>query len=93
MTNGVVTLDISFAKNALFVRQTIAVAFGIPLDQEFTWPILYEKVRSSAGLAEAREIHVNGPYTRIPDEERLFSHFLHEIGAIRPDIRIMIRIC
>lgn len=40
MNKNAIEIDLSYAKNALFVRQTIARTFGIPLDQEFSWDIL-----------------------------------------------------
>ena len=40
MSEKIVELDFTYAKNALFVRQTVAAAFGVPLGQEFTWDSL-----------------------------------------------------
>jgi hypothetical protein len=39
-------IDLTYAKNALFVRQSVAVAFGIKLDREFTWDITLESHNS-----------------------------------------------
>lgn len=94
MAQDVVRINLTYAKNALFVRQTVAVAFGIPLDQEFTWPILYKVVSTSEKLAETRKILIEGmPATTISGELKLLSGFFREINVIRPDIEIAVTIC
>lgn len=44
------TIDLTYAKNALFVRQSVAVAFGIPLDRELTWDFLHHRICKSHDL-------------------------------------------
>jgi hypothetical protein len=91
-----VTIDLGFAKNALFVRQTTAVAFGIPLGREFTWSILREESISSANIAAVKKICIrgfSGLSLRLPDEAKMFMGFLQDLKAARPDIEVMIVIC
>lgn len=37
MASDQVTIDLTYGKNALFVRQTVAVALGIAINRELTW--------------------------------------------------------
>jgi hypothetical protein len=93
MTECQVTIDLTYAKNALFVRQTVAVAFGIPIDRELTWPILQERICDPANLAIPKKILVEGLPglgIRVPDEERMLISLLLDLRVIRPDIEVMI---
>ena len=88
-------IDLRHAKNALFVQQTVAVAFGLKLDREFTWDGLTSLV---CGLEDAELpakilVHgITGLDIRVPGEDRKLSAFFDALRARRPDIEILIRI-
>ena len=90
-----VRIDFSYAKNALFVRQTVAVAFGIPLDQEFTWGVLSDLIcgRESIDLPEQMTVEgLSSLSVQVPGEAINFKAFLKHLGSAHPDIDIRIRI-
>ena len=88
-------LDFTHAKNALFVRQTVAVAFGIPLDRELTWDYLRKRI-CDPGHTEVPErlllIGLPRLSTMLPEEKRMFSAVLKELRTLRPDIEIMVEL-
>jgi hypothetical protein len=84
-------IDLSYAKNALFVRQTIAAAFGVPLGREFTWEILHSLICYPENPALPKSILVEGfsqLSVRVPDEEKNLRNFLRQLREVRPDIQV-----
>lgn len=55
-----VTIDLTYAKNALFIRQSVAVAFGISIDREFTWEFFRDRLSASPALAILENILCRG---------------------------------
>ena len=91
MSNSELRLDLSYAKNALFVRQTIAAAFGVPLNREFTWEILRNLICYPENPALPESILIEGfpgLSSRVPDEGKRLSDFLRYLHAARPDIKV-----
>lgn len=85
------TLDFEYGRTPLFVRQTVATAFGITLGQEFTWDSLANLVRDAVRASPPRSIRVLGlPYLDmvIPEEARCLSVLLRELEKEHPEIRI-----
>ena len=88
-------IDLTWAKNALFVRQTIAKSFGVTLDREFTWDSLQSLICFPGNPHVPEKIVVNGMTglsCRIPMESKLLMDFLKALRKVRPDIQIDIRI-
>lgn len=93
MSANELRIDLGCAKNALFVRQTIAAAFGVPLNMEFTWEILRKLICYPENPALPQSILIEGfpgLNTRVPDEGRNLSNFLRDLRAVRPDIKVSI---
>ncbi len=94
--NGItVEVDFTYAKNALFVRQTVAVAMGIPLGREFTWELLSNLVCDAACELNPSRLVVTGLSNlavSLPDEAAMFTGILRDIKARLPnlDIRIVL---
>ena len=89
------TLDFTYAKNALFVRQSVAVAFGIPLDRELTWDYLRERICDPGNAAIPQRLLLIGLptlSTMLPEESRMFSAVLKELRTLRPDIEILVEL-
>lgn len=88
-------IDMTRAKNALFVRQTVAIAFGLPLDQEFTWDSLRALICYAGNPRIPATISVDGLASmslNVASEEREFSDFLKALQVARPDLRLSYRI-
>jgi hypothetical protein len=95
MSTAQVRLDLRSAKNALFVRQTVALAFGIPLDREFTWGILGRLIcRPDNGELPERVVVEGLPalHSRVPHEARMLAKFFDSLCAARPGIEVVIRL-
>lgn len=91
MSNEQATIDLTYAKTPLFVRQTIAVTFGIPLDQEFTWRILRERICDPANSSVPRRLLVRGFSSlavALPEEASMLGGVLKALCALRPDVEI-----
>ncbi|RIX84038.1 hypothetical protein [Acidovorax cavernicola] len=90
---GVITIDLSFARSPLFVRQTLASAFGIPLGQEFTWNSLTTLVCETTRMSVPDRLSVVGISqlgVALPDEEKSLRELLRALQAQLPDLRILI---
>jgi hypothetical protein len=88
-----ITLNLSFAKNALFVRQTLASAFGIPLDREFTWDALNLLICDAARARNVIQISVEGLSqlgVALPDEAKSFRELLGLLRAQLPHLKVLI---
>lgn len=93
MDTSELRIDLSYAKNALFVRQTIAVAFGIPINREFTWEILRNLICYPENPSLPENILIEGLLglsSRVPDEGQHLSDFLRHLRTARPDIKVSI---
>lgn len=88
MCNKQVTIDITYAKNALFVRQSVAVAFGVPIDREITWVFLQDLLCNSSEFALAARVLVSGLPSASgaigdEDEIRMPRTFLRALATTR----------
>jgi len=93
MQREISTLDFTYAKTPLFVRQTLAKTFGVPLNQEFTWPILRAKIFDPAHSIPVKSLLVVGRSNlaqTLPEESESLSSFIKELGMLRPDIDVRI---
>lgn len=93
--NSHVSIDLTYGKNALFVRQTVAIAFGVPLGQEFTWDMLGNLICARKSIDLPGRISVLGLSSfavHVPDEARSFQKFLDRLCAEHPGIDVVIRI-
>ena len=80
MNKNAIEIDLSYAKSALFVRQTIARTFGIPLDQEFSWDILRALICRPDNPFLPHSITLRGwPQAsgRLPEEAQELMALLH----------------
>jgi len=87
------TLDFEYGRTPLFVRQTVAVTFGIPLGQEFTWDSLTILVCNAVRASPPRSISVLSlPYLGVvmPDEAEGVSFLLRALREMHPTLDISI---
>ena len=80
------TIDLTHAKTALLVRQTVAVAFGVPIDQELTWEVLHKRLCTSTRLDIPERILVRGlPQASIhlSEECQMLRNLLKALGTAR----------
>ena len=80
------TIDLTYAKNALFVRQSVTVAFGVLLDRELTWDVLQHRLCSSTDVAMPDCVLIRGmpsPAGELGDESRRLRSLLRELEAAR----------
>lgn len=87
-----VTLDFSFAKSPLFVRQTVASAFGIPLGQEFTWAVLASLTCEATRLSAPDQLVIVGISqleVALPDEAKSLREFLGVLRANLPNLKVL----
>lgn len=93
MSHGQVRIDFSDAKNALFVRQTVAKAFGLPLDREFTWDILRSLICYPENSALPESLLIEGLPSLgvcVPDEAQHLTTFLRDLRVVYPEIKIAV---
>jgi hypothetical protein len=95
MNGNTVKVDFTYAKNALFVRQTVAAALGVPLGREFTWELLSTLVCDAACELNPSRLVVTGLSNlavSLPDEAAMFRGLLRDIKARLPslDIRVVL---
>lgn len=86
MSASETTIDLRYAKNALFVRQSVAVAFGIPLDRELTWDFLQHSLCYSSDLDVPDSVLIRGMPSslgELEDESRMLRTFLKVLAALR----------
>lgn len=87
-----IKIDMSFALNALYARQTVAMSFGIEINQEFTWDLLERLVLDSDVLRDTPSILVQGRSqlaVRLPKEDTALRALLQKISHLYPDKRIL----
>ncbi len=87
------TLDFECGRTPLFVRQTLAVAFGIPLGQEFTWTSLTNLVLEAVRASPPRRVSVLGLVylgSVLPEEAAMVRGLLRDLGKLRPEMTISI---
>ncbi len=92
MDNTQVTIDLSYAKNALFIRQSVAVAFGVPIDRELTWGFLKDAICAIDHLAIPKQVTVCGLPSdsgMLGEESRMLMGLLRTIREIH-NIKIWI---
>lgn len=80
------TIDITYAKNALFIRKSVAVVFGVPLDQELTWDFLQDRLCSSTEVAMPNCVLIRGMPSatgELEDESRMLRVFLRALEDAR----------
>lgn len=73
------TIDLTYAKNALFVRQSVALAFGIPIDRELTWDFIQDRICNSHGFEMPGRVLIRGlpsPSSALGDESRMLRNLL-----------------
>lgn len=88
-----IKIDMSFASNVLYVRQTVAKSFGIAINQEFTWELLEKLVLDSDVLLATPSILVEGRSQlaiRLPKEDAALGALLQKITHLYPDKRILV---
>lgn len=88
-----VTLDFEYGRTALFVRQTVAVAFGIPLGQEFTWDTLKNLVLEAARASPPYRVSVLGFMyigVALPEEYKMVSDLLGKLKEQHPELDISV---
>ena len=93
MSTSELRIDLSYAKNALFVRQTIAAAFKVAVNREFTWEILRNLICYPENPALPESILIEGfpgLSSRVKDEGKNLSEFLSHLRVVRPDIKVSI---
>lgn len=86
MCNKQVTIDLAYAKNALFLRQSVAVAFGVPIDREITWVFLQDMLGNASECALPARVLVCGLPSvsgAIGDEIRMLRTFLRALATTR----------
>ncbi|MCW7537672.1 hypothetical protein OOT46_07380 [Aquabacterium sp. A7-Y] len=89
----VLTLDFECGRTPLFVRQTVAVAFGIPLGQEFTWDSLISLACDAVRASPPRRISVLSlVYLGVvmPDEAEGVSRLLQALRRMHPALDISV---
>lgn len=85
------TIDFSYRRSPLAVRQTLAVAFCIPLDRELTWDYLRMCICDPSNIELPTKIVLRGlAGMRLPDEERELSALFRALQVVRPDIRVSV---
>lgn len=89
------TIDFRYAKNALFVRQTLAKFAGLPIDREITWESLRDHICDPDKSVLPNRVVLRGLSSlslAAPDEARMLRHLLKEVAVARPDIQVQIAI-
>ncbi|ATQ77143.1 hypothetical protein CR152_23460 [Massilia violaceinigra] len=93
MRNETLRIDLTYARSPLFVRQTVARAFGIPINQEFTWELLRDLICNLDASALPKEIVFSGwsnMEITIREEAERLSGFLQVLQKRHPDIKVSI---
>ena len=78
------SIDLTYAKNALFVRQSVAIAFGIPIDRELTWDFLHDRLQNSRDLNMPEHLLVRGlpaASLAVGSECRMLQNLLRMLGT------------
>lgn len=85
MSDLQITIDLTYAKNAWFIRQSVAVAFGVPIDRELTWDFLRDRICSAGTHAMPNGVTVRGlPNVSgaLGKESQMFLSLLRTLGAV-----------
>ena len=85
-----IEIDLTYAKNALFVRQSVALAFGIPIDRELTWEFLQGRICNSEDVAIPTHVLVRGlPNSggSLGEESQMLRRLLRELESVH-DIQV-----
>ncbi len=90
--NDELTIDLTYATSPLFVRQTMALAFGFPIDQEIQWRDLGEHIRKTdRDLPNVLVFKGRCSLAlKFREEEFMLRHFLRELSAAHPHVKIMV---
>lgn len=84
-------LDFTYAKNALFVRQTIATGFGLALDREFNWQLLLDLICGQENPPIPASITIAG-YAQmsqnIREEAQMLQIFLKKLKEKYPELTV-----
>ena len=86
-------LDFTYARTALFVRQTLALALRLPLNQEFTWPFLKDRVCDPTDTILPKRIvlvGISALRSSLPEEAAMLLGVFRELRLLRPDIKVMV---
>jgi len=78
------TIDLTYARNALFVRQSVAVAFGIPVDRELTSEYLQDRLCNAHDLEIPKRVLIRGlpsASSALGDESRMLRQLLRALQA------------
>jgi len=79
----------TYAKTALFGRQTFAVLLGFPLNQEFTWAAL--RAHACDPINDKLTKHIGKGLSNrsvaLPEEAMMFRSVIEEIEQVRPDVQ------
>lgn len=95
MSDSQITIDLTYAKNALFIRQSVAVAFGIPIDGELTWDFLRDRIGGADTHAMPADVTVRGlPNVSgtLGEESQMFLGVLRTLEAVH-GTKVMFVIC
>jgi hypothetical protein len=87
------TIDFTYAKTPLFVRQTFAKLLGIPLTQEFTWAFLRAHACDPTNARLPKRLLVRGLSSlsvALPEEATMLRSVIKELGQVRPEVEILI---
>jgi len=90
-----ITLDFTYARSPLFVRQTVAVAFGLFPRGDLTWHDLTAHIHTLERSALPREIYVRGHASvsiALPEEKQSLGELFDVLSSRSPEIRITFQI-
>lgn len=86
-------IDMTYAKNALFVRQTLAKVAGLPINQEISWKMLRDAMCDPANTSMPKNIlfrGLPGLSSRVAQEDKELWKLLRALRIARPDIKVMV---
>lgn len=93
MHDSQVTIDLSFAKSPLAVRQTIGLAIGLAIDKEITWRNLRDYLCDPASSRVPKYLLFRGLSNlalTVPDEEKMLRQIIRAMEVFRPDVTVRI---
>lgn len=96
LRSEILTIDLTYARSPLFVRQTVAHAFGIPVNQEFTWELLRDLICNLDASVLPKEITFEGWSSlclAVFDEAERLSGLVRALRQRHPDIKVSFMIC
>jgi hypothetical protein len=92
MQKAKITFDFTYPRNPLFVRQTVAVTFGLRPRGDLTWDDLTSHILSLEDSALPREIYVRGAINlslALPEEDRSLGQLFAVLRNRNPEVKIM----